>query len=71
MGPKVTVNPVGGVCADVPFHHRSLQVEPKDVMSCLTTRTLITRGESVVTPLSVGQGLDVRDAFVKVLDRRV
>lgn len=38
-------------------------------MSCLTTRTLITRGESVVTPLSVGQGLDVRDAFVKVLDR--
>lgn len=38
-------------------------------MVCLTTRTLITRGESVVTPLSVGQGLDVRDAFVKVLDR--
>lgn len=44
----------------------SLQVEPKDVMVCLTTRTLITRGESVATPLSVGQGLDVRDAFVKV-----
>lgn len=43
------------------------QVEPKDVMVCLTTRTLITRGESVVTPLSVEQGLDVRDAFVKVL----
>ncbi|XP_056909520.1 unconventional myosin-VIIa isoform X1 [Takifugu flavidus] len=42
-----------------------MEVEPKDVMSCLTTRTLITRGESVVTPLSVGQGLDVRDAFVK------
>lgn len=37
------------------------------MMLCLTTRTLITRGESVVTPLSVGQGLDVRDAFVKVL----
>uniref|UniRef100_A0AAX7SFR4 Myosin VIIAb n=1 Tax=Astatotilapia calliptera TaxID=8154 RepID=A0AAX7SFR4_ASTCA len=35
------------------------------VMVCLTTRTLITRGESVVTPLSVEQGLDVRDAFVK------
>lgn len=46
-----------------------LQVEPKDVMVCLTTRTLITRGESVVTPLSVGQGLDVRDAFVKVRDQ--
>lgn len=41
-------------------------MEPKDVMVCLTTRTLITRGESVSTPLSVGQGLDVRDAFVKV-----
>uniref|UniRef100_A0A669BHT1 Myosin VIIAb n=1 Tax=Oreochromis niloticus TaxID=8128 RepID=A0A669BHT1_ORENI len=40
-------------------------MEPKDVMVCLTTRTLITRGESVVTPLSVEQGLDVRDAFVK------
>ncbi|MEQ2185379.1 Unconventional myosin-VIIa, partial [Goodea atripinnis] len=40
-------------------------VEPKDVMVCLTTRTLITRGESVTTPLSVEQGLDVRDAFVK------
>lgn len=36
-------------------------------MVCLTTRTLITRGESVTTPLSVEQGLDVRDAFVKVL----
>lgn len=35
-------------------------------MVCLTTRTLITRGESVTTPLSVEQGLDVRDAFVKV-----
>uniref|UniRef100_A0A674E5X1 Unconventional myosin-VIIa-like n=1 Tax=Salmo trutta TaxID=8032 RepID=A0A674E5X1_SALTR len=36
-----------------------------DVMSCLTTRTLITRGESVSTPLSMEQGLDVRNAFVK------
>ncbi|KAL4608480.1 Myosin VIIa-like [Arapaima gigas] len=34
-------------------------------MSCLTSRTLITRGETVSTPLSVEQGLDVRDAFVK------
>uniref|UniRef100_A0A673L3P1 Unconventional myosin-VIIa-like n=1 Tax=Sinocyclocheilus rhinocerous TaxID=307959 RepID=A0A673L3P1_9TELE len=42
-----------------------LQVDPQDVMICLTTRTLITRGESVSTPLSVEQGLDVRDAFVK------
>ncbi|XP_034089263.1 unconventional myosin-VIIa-like isoform X7 [Gymnodraco acuticeps] len=42
-----------------------LEVDPKDVMVCLTTRTLITRGESVATSLSVEQGLDVRDAFVK------
>uniref|UniRef100_A0A672LFC6 Myosin VIIA n=1 Tax=Sinocyclocheilus grahami TaxID=75366 RepID=A0A672LFC6_SINGR len=42
-----------------------LEVDPQDVMICLTTRTLITRGESVSTPLSVEQGLDVRDAFVK------
>lgn len=38
------------------------------MMVCLTKRTLITRGESVSTPLSVEQGLDVRDAFVKVLN---
>ncbi|KAJ8386623.1 hypothetical protein AAFF_G00168550 [Aldrovandia affinis] len=42
-----------------------LEVEPKGVMNCLTTRTLITRGESVSTPLSMEQALDVRDAFVK------
>ncbi|XP_052393989.1 unconventional myosin-VIIa [Carassius gibelio] len=42
-----------------------LEVDPQDVMTCLTTRTLITRGESVSTPLSMEQGLDVRDAFVK------
>lgn len=38
----------------------------KDVMNCLTSRTLITRGETVSTPLSMEQALDVRDAFVKV-----
>lgn len=47
-----------------------LQVEPKDVMVCLTKRTLITRGESVSTPLNVEQGLDVRDAFVKVMNSK-
>ncbi|XP_030881117.1 unconventional myosin-VIIa isoform X2 [Leptonychotes weddellii] len=34
-------------------------------MNCLTSRTLITRGETVSTPLSREQALDVRDAFVK------
>lgn len=38
-------------------------------MSCLTSRTLITRGETVSTPLSREQALDVRDAFVKVGER--
>ncbi|XP_064206929.1 unconventional myosin-VIIa-like isoform X2 [Anguilla rostrata] len=42
-----------------------LEVKPRDMMDCLTTRTLITRGESVSTPLSMDQALDVRDAFVK------
>lgn len=42
------------------------QVEPQDVMNCLTSRTIITRGETVSTPLSMEQALDVRDAFVKV-----
>lgn len=35
-------------------------------MNCLTSRTIITRGETVSTPLSMEQALDVRDAFVKV-----
>uniref|UniRef100_A0AAQ5XF83 Myosin VIIAa n=1 Tax=Amphiprion ocellaris TaxID=80972 RepID=A0AAQ5XF83_AMPOC len=41
------------------------QVDGKDLMNCLTSRTLITRGETVSTPLSMEQALDVRDAFVK------
>ncbi|XP_053723481.1 unconventional myosin-VIIa-like isoform X15 [Synchiropus splendidus] len=42
-----------------------LEVDGKDVTNCLTSRTLITRGETVSTPLSREQALDVRDAFVK------
>uniref|UniRef100_A0AAX7TJ81 Myosin VIIAa n=1 Tax=Astatotilapia calliptera TaxID=8154 RepID=A0AAX7TJ81_ASTCA len=42
-----------------------LEVDVKDLMNCLTSRTLITRGETVSTPLSMEQALDVRDAFVK------
>ncbi|XP_030055926.1 unconventional myosin-VIIa isoform X1 [Microcaecilia unicolor] len=41
------------------------EVDPQDLMNCLTSRTLITRGETVSTPLSMEQALDVRDAFVK------
>lgn len=43
-----------------------VEVDVKDLMNCLTSRTLITRGETVSTPLSMEQALDVRDAFVKV-----
>uniref|UniRef100_A0A8C3U5Y2 Myosin VIIA n=1 Tax=Catharus ustulatus TaxID=91951 RepID=A0A8C3U5Y2_CATUS len=42
-----------------------LEVSDPDVMNCLTSRTIITRGETVSTPLSMEQALDVRDAFVK------
>uniref|UniRef100_A0A8U7MEW9 Myosin VIIA n=1 Tax=Corvus moneduloides TaxID=1196302 RepID=A0A8U7MEW9_CORMO len=42
-----------------------LEVSGPDVMNCLTSRTIITRGETVSTPLSMEQALDVRDAFVK------
>ncbi|XP_040513524.1 unconventional myosin-VIIa isoform X5 [Gallus gallus] len=43
----------------------STVVDSQDVMNCLTSRTIITRGETVSTPLSMEQALDVRDAFVK------
>ncbi|XP_061684467.1 myosin VIIAa isoform X5 [Syngnathoides biaculeatus] len=43
----------------------AMKVDGKDLMNCLTSRTLITRGETVSTPLSMQQALDVRDAFVK------
>ncbi|KAE8627890.1 hypothetical protein XENTR_v10007205 [Xenopus tropicalis] len=42
-----------------------LEVGPQELMNCLTSRTIITRGETVSTPLSMEQALDVRDAFVK------
>nr|XP_014348910.1 PREDICTED: unconventional myosin-VIIa [Latimeria chalumnae] len=42
-----------------------LEVDAHDLMNCLTSRTIITRGETVSTPLSKEQALDVRDAFVK------
>ncbi|KAF3693356.1 Unconventional myosin-VIIa [Channa argus] len=50
---------------DVLLTQQSANVDSKDLMNCLTSRTLITRGETVSTPLSMEQALDVRDAFVK------
>ncbi|XP_072432946.1 myosin VIIAa isoform X3 [Chiloscyllium punctatum] len=42
-----------------------LEVDCLDLQNCLTSRTIITRGETVSTPLNMDQALDVRDAFVK------
>uniref|UniRef100_A0A8C7YUG1 Myosin VIIAa n=1 Tax=Oryzias sinensis TaxID=183150 RepID=A0A8C7YUG1_9TELE len=39
--------------------------EYSNIRSAMKVRTLITRGETVSTPLSIEQALDVRDAFVK------
>ncbi|XP_072557522.1 myosin VIIAa isoform X4 [Paramormyrops kingsleyae] len=52
-------------CPDLITAATLLEVDPKDLMNCLTSRTIITRGETVSTPLSMEQALDVRDAFVK------
>ncbi|XP_061072704.1 myosin VIIAa isoform X2 [Conger conger] len=52
-------------CVDLSTAAMLLEVDPKDLMNCLTSRTIITRGETVSTPLSMEQALDVRDAFVK------
>ncbi|KAG5837074.1 hypothetical protein ANANG_G00235400 [Anguilla anguilla] len=52
-------------CVDLSTAAMLLEVDPKDLMNCLTSRTIITRGETVSTPLSMEQALDVRDAFMK------
>ncbi|XP_026865148.2 myosin VIIAa [Electrophorus electricus] len=52
-------------CAGLSTAAKLLEVDSKDLMNCLTSRTIITRGETVSTPLSIDQALDVRDAFVK------
>uniref|UniRef100_A0A672PTZ9 Unconventional myosin-VIIa-like n=1 Tax=Sinocyclocheilus grahami TaxID=75366 RepID=A0A672PTZ9_SINGR len=52
-------------CSDLTTAAVLLEVDLKDLMNCLTSRTIITRGETVSTPLSIEQALDVRDAFVK------
>ncbi|XP_070801042.1 unconventional myosin-VIIb [Pituophis catenifer annectens] len=42
-----------------------LEVDCKELHKSLTNHSIIIRGESVSTPLSVTQAADVRDAFVK------
>ncbi|XP_051512450.1 unconventional myosin-VIIa isoform X1 [Myxocyprinus asiaticus] len=58
-------------CSDLTTAAVLLEVDLKDLMNCLTSRTIITRGETVSTPLSMEQALDVRDAFVKAIYGRL
>ncbi|XP_071164800.1 myosin-VIIa-like isoform X4 [Mytilus edulis] len=44
---------------------KSLEVRAQDLIDALTTRTIITRGESVTVTMPPEGSCDVRDAFVK------
>ena len=44
-----------------------LQVDNDQLVEGLTSRSTLTRGEMIITPLSAQQACDVRDAFVKGL----
>lgn len=44
---------------------RLLEVSVERLTNALTTRTIFTRGDQVVTQMGAGQAMDVRDAFVK------
>lgn len=41
------------------------QFNAQDLIDALTTKTIVTRGESVTSAMGVEQSVDVRDAFVK------
>lgn len=42
-----------------------MQFNAQDLIDALTTKTIVTRGESVTSAMGVEQSIDVRDAFVK------
>ncbi|KAL5004977.1 hypothetical protein ScPMuIL_018433 [Solemya velum] len=44
---------------------RLLEVRTQDLIDALTTRTIVTRGESVTSTMNTESSQDVRDAFVK------
>ncbi|CAG5128525.1 unnamed protein product, partial [Candidula unifasciata] len=44
---------------------RQLEVNAQNLVDALTTRTIVTKGESVTFTMNKEQSLDVRDAFVK------
>ena len=47
------------------YDYFNLQVKLEELRHALTTRTIFTRGESVVTNMATNASMDVRDAFVK------
>jgi myosin heavy subunit len=48
-----------------------LCVDAKALESALTTKTTVTRGETIVTPLQKPQAIDARDALAKALYGRM
>jgi myosin-7 len=46
-------------------------VNENDLLKALTTRTIFSRGESVVTQMDKDRAMDVRDAFVKGIYSRM
>ncbi|KAH3808622.1 hypothetical protein DPMN_136979 [Dreissena polymorpha] len=42
-----------------------LEFNRQDLIDALTTKTIVTRGESVTSAMGITQSMDVRDAFVK------
>ena len=42
-----------------------LQLDARALVNALTTRTIVTRDERVISGMTPAQSLDVRDAFVK------
>ena len=47
------------------FSFDILQVQPDDMDAALTTRTIFTCGESVITTMGSEASMDIKDAFVK------
>ncbi|XP_052782593.1 myosin-VIIa-like isoform X3 [Mya arenaria] len=52
------ISHINKVCALFEFN-------AQDLIDALTTKTIVTRGESVTSAMGVNQSMDVRDAFVK------
>lgn len=56
-----------GSDAEVKWAAHLLQIPSEGILSALTCRTTETRAEKLLTPLSIDQALDARDAFAKAL----